>query len=90
MRLWVFLVLDLIGTLLWIAFCVGLGYAIGQGAVDIAKGVCRYALYLTIALIVVVFARQYFVARRKPARRGARRDPRRHPRPSAVAAITGR
>jgi membrane-associated protein len=65
MRLWVFLLLDLIGSLLWIAFCVGLGYAIGQDAVDIAKGVSRYALYITIGLIVVIFARQYWVARRR-------------------------
>ena len=46
MRLGTFLLLDLIGSLLWIAFCVGLGYAIGQSAVDVAKGVSRYALYL--------------------------------------------
>lgn len=65
MRLWVFLVLDLIGSLLWIGFCVGLGYAIGQDAVDIAKGVSRYALYITIGLIAVIFARQYWVARRR-------------------------
>jgi len=65
MRLWVFLVLDLIGTLLWIAFCVGLGYAIGQDAVDIAKAISRYGLYLTIGLIVVIFARQYYVASRR-------------------------
>jgi membrane protein DedA with SNARE-associated domain len=65
MRLWVFVVLDLIGSLLWIAFCVGLGYAIGQRAVDIAEAVGRYALYITIALIVVIFARQYYVASRK-------------------------
>ena len=58
MRLRTFLVLDFISKLLWIAFCVGLGYAIGQGAVDVAKGVSRYALYLTIGLVVVIFARQ--------------------------------
>ena len=39
MRLRTFLMLDLIRKLLWIAFCVGLGYAIGQSAVDVAKGV---------------------------------------------------
>ena len=59
-----FLILDFFSKLLWIAFCVGLGYAIGQRAVDIAEGVSRYALYFTLALIVVVFARQYFKARR--------------------------
>jgi membrane-associated protein len=65
MRLRTFLLLDLIGSLLWIALCVGLGYAIGQRAVDVAKGISRYALYLTIVLIVVVFVRQYLVARRR-------------------------
>jgi membrane-associated protein len=64
MRLRTFLALDLIGSLLWIGLCVGLGYAIGQRAVDVAKGVSRYALYLTIALVVVVIARQWWVARR--------------------------
>ena len=65
MRLRTFLALDLIGSLLWIAFCVGLGYAIGQSAVDIAKGVSRYALYFTIALVALVFLRQWSVARRR-------------------------
>jgi membrane-associated protein len=64
MRLVTFLVLDLIGSLLWIGLCVGLGYAIGQRAVDVAKGVSHYALYLTIALVVVVFARQWWVTSR--------------------------
>jgi membrane protein DedA with SNARE-associated domain len=65
MRLRTFLILDLIGSLLWIALCVGLGYAIGQRAVDIAKGVSRYGLYVTIALIAVVIFRQWLVARRR-------------------------
>src|SRR3954447_24767245 len=49
MRLVTFLVLDLAGSLLWLALWVGLGYWIGQPAVDIAKGISRYGLYLTIA-----------------------------------------
>jgi membrane protein DedA with SNARE-associated domain len=65
MRLATFLVLDLIGTLLWIGFCVGLGYAIGQEAVDVAKAVGRYGLYLTIVMVVVIVARQVQVARRQ-------------------------
>jgi membrane protein DedA with SNARE-associated domain len=60
MRLRTFLVLDLISKLLWIAFCVGLGYALGQGAVDVAKAVSRYALFLTIGLVVLIFARQWW------------------------------
>ena len=68
MRFWVFMVLDLIGSLMWIALCVGLGYAIGQSAVDIAKSVSHYALYLTIALVVVIFARQAWLANRQQSR----------------------
>jgi membrane-associated protein len=64
MRLRTFLILDLIGCLLWIALCVGLGYAIGQDAVDVAKAVSRYALWVTLGLVVVVVARQMWVARR--------------------------
>jgi membrane-associated protein len=58
MRLVTFLLLDLIGTLIWVGICVGLGYAIGQRAVDVAHGISHYALWATIALVVVVFARQ--------------------------------
>src|SRR5262249_19465566 len=61
MRLATFLLLDLIGSLLWIALCVGLGYAIGQRAVDIAKSISHYALFATIALVLVVLVRQYLV-----------------------------
>ena len=65
MKLRTFLLLDLIGSLLWIALCVGLGYAIGQSAVDVAKGVSRYALYVTLGLIVLIILRQWWVARRR-------------------------
>jgi membrane protein DedA with SNARE-associated domain len=65
MRLRTFLLLDLIGSLLWIGLCVGLGYAIGQRAVDVARGISHYALVATIALIAVVFVRQFWVARRR-------------------------
>jgi membrane protein DedA with SNARE-associated domain len=65
MRLWKFLLLDLIGSLLWIGLCVGLGYAIGQDAVDVAKGVSHYALYATIVLVLGIFARQWWVSTRR-------------------------
>ncbi len=68
MRFWVFMLLDLIGSLLWIGVCVGLGYAIGQSAVDVAKGISHYALYLTIALVIVIFARQAWTANRQQSR----------------------
>jgi membrane protein DedA with SNARE-associated domain len=67
MRLVTFLLLDVIGSLLWVGLCVGLGYAVGQHAVDVAKGVSHYALYLTIALVVGILARQAWTGRRAQA-----------------------
>lgn len=55
MRLRRFLALDLVGVALWILLNVGLGYLIGQSAVDVAKAIGRYSLYVTIALVVVIF-----------------------------------
>jgi membrane-associated protein len=65
MKLWKFLLLDLIGSLLWIALCVGLGYAIGQDAVDVARGVSHYALWATIALVIAIVGRQMWITRRR-------------------------
>jgi membrane protein DedA with SNARE-associated domain len=58
MRLWVFLICDAIGALIWTALLVGLGYALGQSAVDVVHKVSHYSLYLTIALIVFIVFRQ--------------------------------
>jgi len=68
MRLVTFIALDLVGSLLWIGFCVGLGYAIGQRAVDVAHAVSHYALWFSIALVVFIFARQVWIQRRAPSR----------------------
>jgi membrane protein DedA with SNARE-associated domain len=65
MSLAAFLVLDAIGALLWVGLLVGLGYAIGQRAVDVARAVSHYALAATVALIVLVIARQVWVSRRE-------------------------
>lgn len=54
MRLRRFLALDLLGTSLWIALNVGLGYAIGQRAVDVAKAISRYSLMVSLALVAVI------------------------------------
>jgi membrane protein DedA with SNARE-associated domain len=64
MSIWVFLFWDLIGALLWIGLMVGLGYAIGQSAVDVAHAISHYALVATIVLVVAIVARQLWVARR--------------------------
>jgi membrane-associated protein len=64
MRLAVFLVCDALGALLWAGLLVGLGYGIGQPAVDVAHKISHYALIITLALIVMIVVTQ--------ARRGRR------------------
>jgi membrane-associated protein len=64
MRLRTFLVLDVVGTLLWVGPIVGLGYAVGQPAVDVVHRIDHYSTILTIVVILVVIGVQ--------ARRGRR------------------
>jgi membrane-associated protein len=64
MRLGVFLALDVLGALLWVGLLVGLGYAIGQSAIDVAHAVSHYALAVTLGVVVVVIARSAWLARR--------------------------
>jgi membrane-associated protein len=54
MRLVTFLILDLIGSLLWAGMLAGLGYALGHHAVVVAQAVSHYGLWISIALVVVV------------------------------------
>ena len=51
MRLWVFLVLDALGTLLWTALLAFAGWQLGQSAVDVADQIARYGLWVTIGLV---------------------------------------
>jgi membrane-associated protein len=57
MGLVVFLVFDAIGSALVVGLVAGLGYGLGQTAVDVVLTVNQYALYVSIALIVVVSIR---------------------------------
>ena len=57
MRLGVFLVLDVFGTLLWTGLLASAGYGFGRQAVDVAHAVARYGLWATIALVVFVIVR---------------------------------
>jgi membrane-associated protein len=66
MGFWTFLALDILGALLWVGLGVGLGYAIGQSAVDVAKGVSHYALIAGIALAVAVVVYQVWRGRVAP------------------------
>ena len=58
MRLGVFLVLDVLGTLLWTGLFATLGYEIGRGAVDVTNAISHYSLWITLALIVAIVAFQ--------------------------------
>jgi membrane-associated protein len=65
MRLVTFLVLDVIGALLWTGLLAGLGYSLGHHAVVAAQTVSRYSWWFTIgivALTVILIAR----SRRQP------------------------
>jgi membrane-associated protein len=58
MRLRTFLVLDVIGTLLWVGLIVGLGYAIGKPAVDVVDRIDHDSTFLVIVVVLVVIGVQ--------------------------------
>jgi membrane-associated protein len=66
MRLAAFLVYDAIGAALIAGLVAGLGYGAGQHAVDVVLAIDRYALWITLGLVVVVSVRA--------GRRGYRED----------------
>jgi membrane-associated protein len=57
MRLVAFLVFDAIGSALVVGLVAGLGYGLGQTAVDVVLTIDQYALWVSIALIVIVSLR---------------------------------
>ena len=58
MRLLTFIILDLIGSLLWAGMLVGLGYELGHHAVVVAQKISHYGLWISLALIAVVIFSQ--------------------------------
>ncbi len=54
MRLLTFIILDIIGELLWAGMLAGLGYELGHHAVVVAQTISHYGLWISIALIVVI------------------------------------
>jgi membrane-associated protein len=54
MRLVTFIILDVIGSLLWAGMLVGLGYELGHRAVVVAQAISHYGLWISIGLIVVI------------------------------------
>ena len=63
MRLATFLVLDLIGTVLWTGLLATLGYQLGQSAVDVTDAIAHYSLWATLGLVAAVIAVQAMRAR---------------------------
>jgi membrane protein DedA with SNARE-associated domain len=67
MRLGTFLLLDVIGTLLWTGLLATLGYQLGQSAVDVVDAIAHYSLWATLGLIVLIVVVQAARARRAQA-----------------------
>ncbi len=58
MRLITFIILDIIGELLWVGLLAGLGYELGHHAVVVAQTISHYGLWISIALIALVVVTQ--------------------------------
>jgi membrane-associated protein len=67
MSWYTFLILDIIGNLLWAGMLVGLGYALGHHAVVVAQEISHYGLWVTIGLVLVVVVFQVRSQRRMMA-----------------------
>lgn len=65
MRLSLFLIADLLGCLIFTLIWTTLGYQLGETAVDALKIVDKYALWLTLAIIVGIFVVTYIREYRK-------------------------
>jgi membrane-associated protein len=75
MRVSTFLILDVIGTLMWAGTLAGLGYAMGHHAVVVAQNISHYGLWITIALVVLVIAVQIRASRRMRRPQPVAEDP---------------
>ena len=53
MRLVTFLILDLIGALLWAGLLAGVGYTLGHHAVVAAKTISHYSWWFTIGIVAL-------------------------------------
>jgi len=54
MRLWVFLILDALGTIVWTGLLAAAGWQLGHTAVDVANAVARYSLWVTLGLVALI------------------------------------
>ncbi|MEJ2867697.1 DedA family protein [Actinomycetospora sp. OC33-EN08] len=72
-RLLPFMVLDAIGAAITAGLVAGLGFAVGQHAVDAVLVVEKYALWITLSLVMVIAVRASMQARREQKAREAAR-----------------
>lgn len=63
MNLIVFIILDMIGSLMWAGMLAGLGYELGHHAVVIAQTVSRYGLWFSLAIVALIVVGQVRRAR---------------------------
>ena len=61
-----FIIADLVGTLVYIGLIVGAGWLIGQPAVTVAQTISNYALWVIVATVVLIFAWSFWSAWRAP------------------------
>jgi membrane-associated protein len=64
MRLLTFIILDMIGLLLWAGMLAALGYELGHHAVVVAKTISHYGLWISIALVALIVVTQVRSQRR--------------------------
>ena len=63
MSLVTFLVLDLIGNMLWAGMLIGLGYELGHRAVVVAQTISHYGLWISLAIVALIVVSQVRRAR---------------------------
>ncbi len=65
MSLVTFIVLDFIGTALWVGLLISLGWELGHHAVVVAQAISRYSLWISVGIVVIVLVGQFRGARRR-------------------------
>ena len=58
MRLITFIILDIIGSLMWAGALASLGYELGHHAVVVAQAISHYGLWISLGLVAVIIVFQ--------------------------------
>ena len=65
MSLATFIVLDFIGTSLWVGLLIGLGWGLGHHGVVVAQAISKYSLWISLGIVAIVLVGQFRGARRR-------------------------